>query len=238
MKYFWYWHPHEQWPPENVRAPSEFSGGSRLNIVCTQTELPASAQRRIVRSWCELLPTLEGIDYLWLNSRVPQDLFDAACSVPGLRGLYVKWSGIKSIEALERATCLKFLHIGSSTGLQSIEPLVRMTELKWLGLENAKRITSLDPVGTLSSLEGLAVEGGMWATQRVDTLEPVGRLAELKYLSIINLRSRDGTLAPLFALHRLEAFHSAHWWPDGELEELRSRNPGLVSNIQGNVDNP
>lgn len=228
MKYFWQRRPDDQWPPESVREPQEFSGGSRLNIVCTQTALPAPAQRQLVRSWCERLPTLTGVEYLWLNSRVPQDLFDAACSVPGLKGLYVKWSGIKSIEAVKGASSLRSLHIGSSTGLQSIAPLRELALLRWLGLGNLKRISSLDPLVSLTHLQGLAVEGSMWTTQRVDTLGPVGQLSGLKYLSIINLRARDGTLAPLFALRHLETFYSAQWWPEEELVELRSRNPGLA----------
>ena len=228
MNYFWKWRSREQWPPESVREPQEFGTGSRLNIVCTQTELSASAQKKIVRAWCERLPTLKGVEYLWFNSRVPQELFDAACSVPGLKGLYLKWSGIKRIDAIAKAVSLRCLHIGSSAGLQSIEPLQEMTELTWLGTENLKHISSLDPLRSLTCLEGLSVEGSMWATQSVDTLEPISKLTNLKYLSITNLRSNDGTLAPLFSLRRLETFHSAKWWPEEEFEELQRRNPKLV----------
>jgi hypothetical protein len=103
-----------------------------------------------------------------------------------------------------------------------------MARLQWLGLEGVKRISSLEPVGALTGLEGLEVEGSMWTTQKVDTLGPLGKLTGLKYLSIANLRSRDGTLAPLFALRRLETFDAAMWWPVEELEELRRRNPGLA----------
>ena len=157
MEGFWYRRPEDQWPPESVRSPDEFEGGARLNVVCTQTELPSSAQRKLVRSWCDVLPTLKGVEYLWFHSRVPQALFDAACAVPNLKGLYVKWSGIKSVASIEKAACLRSLHIGSSAGLQSIDPLARMIGLRWLGLENIKRVSCLEPLASLTRLKGLGL---------------------------------------------------------------------------------
>ena len=130
---------------------------------------------------------------------MPQALFDAACRVKSLEGLYIKWSGLANIDALQESSELRYFHLGSSTGLRSIDPLSRHQQLKWLGLENLKRIRDFEPVGELTELEGLTLEGSMWATQRVRTLAPIGKLTNLRYLSITNLRSDDKTLAPLFA---------------------------------------
>mgnify|MGYP002396452061 CR=1 FL=1 len=79
-------------------------------------------------------------------------MFDAACQMLNLEGLYVKWSGIKSAEAICEAKHLRFFHLGSSPALTSIEPLRFMHMLEWLGLENIKRINNLEPIGELTAL--------------------------------------------------------------------------------------
>lgn len=228
MEYFWYHRPEEDHRPAVIRWPHELRDCDRAGISCTQTDLTASRQRALVSDWCELLPTLSGIRLLWLTSRVPQRLFDAACRMPDLEALYIKWSGIRSLAALRSAAGLRYFHLGSSPGLESIEPLASCTDLISLGLENVARITDLDPVGELGQLEALAVEGSMWTTQYVETLEPIGRLTELRYLSLANLRAGDGTLRPLFALHELRRFVGASWWDEAEREELLRANPGLL----------
>ncbi len=225
---YWYHRPLEEWPPEPIQEPGPIRSDGRLNLWCTQTHRSPSEQKKLVAHWCDTLPTLTGVRHLWLGSRVPQNLFDAACRIPNLESLYIKWSGIKKLDALEKAVSLRYLHIGSSTGVESIEPLRSLTSLKWLGLESVTRVESLDPLCDLVNLYGLTVEGSLWTKQVVETLAPVGNLHRLRYLSIINLQSRDRTLSPLFALTHLEVFHSASWWSQSEVAELFRRNPKLT----------
>jgi hypothetical protein len=91
----YYWVPSENWPPKSVQEPGEIRTDGRLSVSCTQTSRSANDQRKLVARWCETLPNLRGVRHLWLCSRVPQRLFDAACQVPGLESLYIKWGGIK-----------------------------------------------------------------------------------------------------------------------------------------------
>jgi hypothetical protein len=228
MKYFWYWQPESSFPPSAVRRPEDFAGTDRLNIACTQTDLPAREQRSLVRAWCDILPTLSGIRFLWFSSRVPQDLFDAACRVADLEGLYIKWSGIQDLSSIEGSRSLRYFHLGQSARVESIESLGNCRHLLWLGLELLSKITDLDHVGRLTGLEGLWLEGSMGTTWRVATLAPLGRLTALRYLSIANTRSTDGSLAGLFSLNHLVTFHHATWWAASELAEIRRRNPDLA----------
>jgi Leucine-rich repeat (LRR) protein len=228
VEYFWYHRPEDDHPPPIVRRPEELGSADRAAVGCTQTDLPSAQQRALVREWCDLLPALSGVRLLWLTSRVPQRLFDAACAMPDLEGLYVKWSGIQNLDALAEARGLRHFHLGSSASLESIDALAARTNLETLGLENVKRISDLGPLGELRGLQQLAVEGSMWTTQHVETLEPIGRLSELRYLSLVNLRARDGTLRPLLALRKLRRFHAATWWDEAERQELRSLNPDMV----------
>ena len=148
--YYWYHRPSEDWPPDSVQEPGEVRSDGRLNVWCTQTHRSANEQRKLVAIWCDTLPALKGVRHLWLCSRVPQKLFDAACRVPNLESLYIKWSGINNLNALENAHALRYLHIGSSTGVESIEPLGSLKYLNWLGLESFTRIRCLDPLMDLS----------------------------------------------------------------------------------------
>ena len=50
---FWYHRPDEDFPPRSVRRPEDYAGGEHLAIACTQTELPAKAQKALVEAWCE-----------------------------------------------------------------------------------------------------------------------------------------------------------------------------------------
>jgi hypothetical protein len=228
MDDFWFYRPESGSPPPPIAGPDEYGGSPNLNVVCTQIYgQTAYAQKKLVDAWCKALPGIDRIRTLWFSSRVPQRLFDAACSIPGLEGLYVKWSGIKSLAALEQAQGLRYLHLGSSTGVESIEPLGRMTQLRWLNIESFKKIARLDPLSNLTMLDGLSVHGSTWTTQRVETLAPIGALEQLRFLSLINLRSQDKTLRPLDPLTNLEAFRSSLWWPEDEVHQLHRNNPRL-----------
>ena len=39
---FWYHRREEGFPPMGIRDPEEYDGSPRANVVCTQTNLPAS----------------------------------------------------------------------------------------------------------------------------------------------------------------------------------------------------
>ncbi len=228
MKYFWYYRPEENFPPPTVTRPDEVGATDRLAVACTQTALRPADQRKLVEHWCQFLPTLVNIRFLWFKSRVPQQLFDAACRMRSLEGLWIKWSAVTNIDALQESRSLRYFHLGSSTGLRSIDSLSQHDQLIWLDLENLKRIRDFDPVGRLTQLEGLSLEGDIWTTQRVRSLAPIGKLKNLRYLSIANLRSDDETLAPLFSLRNLETFRAALWWTESEVAEIQRLNPGLA----------
>lgn len=229
LRYFWYWQPTELFPPQPIVHTEQFAGAERLNVACTQTNLSASRQKHVVDEWCDLLPTLSNVRLLWFSSRVPQQLFEAACRVPNLEGLYIKWSGINNLEPLSGAAQLRYFHLGQSAHVASIAPLGEIRQLRWLGLELLSKVREFSAIGRLVGLEGLSLEGSMGTTWRVSTLAPLRSLGSLRYLSIANLHSDDKTLAGLFPLSNLTAFHHAKWWKREEIEEIRRRNPALAT---------
>lgn len=212
--------------PRSIVTPEERVEGDTLAVACTQTALPAAAQKRLVRGWCELLPTLAGVRFLYLASRVPQELFDAACRMPALEGLWVKWSAVKDLGAIEQAHRLRHLHLGSSSGITSIEPLTRRVELQHLGLENLKRVTDLAPLAKLRGLRELEFSGAEGQRNEVGTLAPLAALDGLEWLQLGALHVRDGSLRPLAMLTRLRWLGLGNYFAIGELARLAHELPG------------
>jgi hypothetical protein len=225
MNYFWHYSP--ETTPKPVVHPRDLQPAERLCVSTSQQGVPGHKQQALVAEWCEVLPTLDEVRLLWISSKAPQALFDAACQMPKLEGLWIKWSSIKSIARIKELTSLKYLHLGSSAQLESIDPLGERRGLQWLGLENLAKIHRLDPLASMISLQGLSLEGGMWSPWEVDTLAPLGALISLRYLSLANLRTTDRTLTPIYPLQSLESLVTADWWDAGELAELHRRNPHL-----------
>ncbi len=225
MKYFWYWNPENRFPPHSITRPQEFDGTDRLNIVCTQTNLSDREERAAIKEWCELLPQLNGLRFLWFSSRVRQEMFEAACQAPALEGLYIKWSGLTDIGSINKLSELKYFHLGQSAFVNSIEPLASCVSLRWLGLELLSRIRALDVLRALVGLEGLLLEGSMSTAWKVSSLKPLQHLTNLRYLSIANLRSEDRSLSGVLSLDKLVTFHYGDWWDKEELAEVKRRNP-------------
>lgn len=226
---FWYHRPDEDFPPRSVRRPEDYTGGEHLAIACTQTDLPAKAQKALVQSWCEFLPTLNGVRYLWFQSRTPQELFDAACRIPSLEGLYVKWGGVTSLAALPALERLQALHLGSSPGVTNIDVLGEMSSLRWLELDNLKTITDLSPLATLTALEGLGFSGAEGKRQTLDTLAPLAALTRLRWLHLGAIHVADGSLRPLGKLKALRWIGLGNFFDVSEFAWLAAALPDVTS---------
>jgi hypothetical protein len=189
--------------PKPIRRPQEYAGGERLSILCTQLDLPAKQQRMLVQEWCAFLPSLGNVRTLWFQSRVPQELFDAACSLPSLTGLWIKWSGIRSLDALSRLATLRYLYLGRSGSIESLAPIGAMSQIEWLQLAGTAKATSLQPFASLRHLVGLGFTGGDGKPMETPTLAPLSDLATLEWLHLGALRVADGSLRPLGNLANL-----------------------------------
>jgi Leucine-rich repeat (LRR) protein len=149
-------------------------------------------------------------------------MFDAACKVPNLEGLYIKWSGIKDISALRNANHLTHLHVGSSSQIESIEVLGGLRDLITLDLEQLNKISDFGVLAKLAQLEGLGLDGSMWTPQTIDTLEPIGQLRNLRYFTATNSIIKTNSFEPLLKLKNLVRFDCSWNYPEQEFEKLKS----------------
>jgi hypothetical protein len=211
--------------PRTIRHPHQFEGGEFLSIACTQTDLPAAAQKALVAQWCALLPTLRGVRVLWLQSKVPQALFDAACRLPGLQSLYLKWNGLQQLDALVESPTLRHLHLGSSGGIVSLAPLQALPDLAWFQIANAHKVGTLDDLAGLVQLEGLGFTGGDSQPATVPSLAPLAGLHGLRWLQLGALRAADGSLRPLGGLTGLRWLGLPNQFERAEFAWLSTRLP-------------
>ncbi|MBT9487015.1 MAG: leucine-rich repeat domain-containing protein [Rubrivivax sp.] len=209
--------------PRTIRHPQQFEGGEHLSIACTQTDLPATAQKALVAQWCAVLPSLRGVRVLWLQSKVPQALFDAACQLPGLQSLYLKWNGLQQLDALGQCPTLRHLHLGASGGIVSVAPLQTLPALAWFQIANAHKIGRLDDLAGLQQLEGLAFTGGDSQPATVPSLAPLAGLQRLRWLQLGALRVGDGSLRPLGSLAGLQWLGLPNHFEQAEFAWLSTR---------------
>lgn len=220
---FWYPRRKDQFPPEAIRELAAYDGGDRVSISCTQTDLPAAAQRKLVDSWCEALPTLRNVRFLWFHSKVLPQMFEAVCRMPSLEGLFVKWSSVVNLQSLPRLPHLKYLYLGSSPGVLSTEPFREMEQLVWLELENLKQISDFSPLAQLSNLKGLGVTGSLWSRQAIDTLSPISRIQSLTWLAVD--KASDESLACLANLRSLRWLGLPNRYPMEQFAALAAKLP-------------
>ncbi|MDH4203220.1 MAG: hypothetical protein OEV87_10040 [Phycisphaerae bacterium] len=231
-KGFWCSRRISAFPPKKITSIEDYKPCSKLNLVITQLGLKSHQQKKLVQLWCEKLPQLNNLKYLWFNSRVNQIMFDSACRIPNLEGLYIKWSGIKDLSALQDSKHLTHLHIGSSSQIESIEVLGDLRNLIALDIEQLSKISDFGVLAKLTQLEGLGIDGSIWTPQAIDTLEPVGQLENLRYFTATNTKIKTKSFAPLLKLKNLVRFDCSWNYPAEEFEKLKPLPSLKYGNIQ------
>lgn len=233
IKYgFWYWRPDLAWPPDAISSLVELNSSQKVNLCITQLSISSSKQKELVKKWCNTFPKLENIKYVWFNSKVTQDIFDAACEIPNLEGLYIKWSSITNLNSFSRCSYLKHIWIGESPKIESIDPLTNLKKLVTLELERLDKISDFNELYSLKSLEGLGINGSMYNAQNILTLSGIEQLEKLSYLTVYNTKIQDNTFAPLLKLQNLIRFNSSWNYPESEFLKLK-----LIPSLKyGNIE--
>lgn len=207
--------------PEHITYFEDYKPADTLVLEITQLSVSSYRQNKIVDQWCAKFSTLDEVRQLWFVSRVNQKMFDAACGIPNLEGLFIKWSGIRSIDALRIPKKLRHLHLGSSSQVESIAVLGELGSLVTLDLEQLNRISDFNILSKLTALEGLGIDGSIWTAQKIDTLKPLAKLRNLKYLTLSNTKIKDKSFDPLLGLSELVRFNSSWNYPEAEFEKLK-----------------
>jgi hypothetical protein len=228
---YWYHRPQRNFPPKAIQQPEDYDGGDRLSLAITQTSLKPPAQRALVKRWCGLLPTLGNVRVLWFHSKVSQEMFDAACAMPGLRGLYIKWSSIEDLSPLAKLRGLSHFHLGGAPSAEPLDVLASLPELVDLEIRNVRAAADLSFLRKLPRLRALSVCGDSNSLKPLDivTLAPLTALQQLERLSLVAVRVDDDSLAPLADLPALKHLRLTNQLPRDEYARLAGRRPDLQS---------
>jgi Leucine-rich repeat (LRR) protein len=210
--------------PRSIIHPAEYAGGEIVSISWDLGKVPDKEVRAVCQAWCEALPTMPQVRALQLWTRVPQAVFDAACAMPNLEYLSVKWSSLTTLDAIGALRGLRWFVLGSSTRLASLEPLRALPKLHTLELENVKLIHDFTPLQALTSLRRLAVTGSMWTRQKLGSLEPFARMTWLEALALDTAAVES--IRPLARLTGLKELVLGGRLPVEEYAWLAARLPG------------
>jgi hypothetical protein len=146
-----------------LKEVKQYHGERRLCVSCTQLDsqrYDARAKKRIPAEWIDWLrKNTTALTALHFNSRVPQELFDAACCQEDLEELRCKWGSYTDLSSLQNLKKLNYLYIGSGAGVSDLAPLAACRSLIVLHIENFKRIEDYSPLAGLEKLEQLVISG-------------------------------------------------------------------------------
>ena len=211
-----------QWP-NAIASCDDYDGSERLRLSWDLGRLSEKDKKLAIKRWSARLPELRNVRWISLWSHVTPPIFEAACRMPGLECMQIKWSNVPDLSAITNLRHLRYLYIGSSTKVESIEPLAALSSLQLLELENFKLVTDFSPLTRLPSLESLAVTGSMWARQDVGSLETFAQMTWLRSLALDT--SRVNTLQPLASLQKLQFLDMGNRLPMTEYAWLSAMLP-------------
>lgn len=194
--------------------------------------LPADAvfvATRGTAAHLERLATGTRIEAVWASPVTPA-LLRILARLPRLRAVYLYNAGKIDLAPLGELTSVEHLLIAWAKQLSDVSWLERLPDLRTLYLEDMKRL-DLETLPALPMLQALQIGGTTWSTLEASSLEPLTRLPALQYLALSNVRSLDGSLAPLHALTRLRELHLPNFFAVEECARLAAALPGTSGRI-------
>lgn len=230
---YWYHRPQRNFPPRAIQQPEDYDGGERLSLAITQTALKPPQQRALVKRWCELLPTLANVRVLWFHSKVSQEMFETACAMPALEGLYIKWGSLTDLRPVARLRSLSHFHLGGAPSAEGLDALALLPGLVDLEIANVRAAGDLSFLRALPQLQALSIAGDSNSIKflKVDTLAPVAALRRLERLSLVTVQVLDGSLAPLADLPALKHLRICNQFARDEFARLAGRRPDLAAEL-------
>ena len=198
--------------PETIVEVSQYKGQKSLVINCTQlgdsftSQYKTAKQKRaVLDGWCDFLRSeQEAFEELNFCTKMPQELFDAACCQRNLKSL-IKWGSYESLDALANLSILKSLFVGSGASLKSIAPIAKLTGLESLAVENFQKISDYSALSNLQNLKSLEISGDGLSPKfiHIESLEFLRQMPGLTSLVILVARIKSKDYSPIFSLTSL-----------------------------------
>jgi hypothetical protein len=209
LRYGYFYYHKDEPKRKTVTELADYAGEKDLAVCCTQLDSAYTVKnrKRILSEWCDFLKNNPAaFQSLYFGSRVPQELFDAACCQKNLETLYIKWGAYHDISALQNLEHIKHLGIGSGAGVENIEALGGLENLVVLWIENFQKIRDYSVLKKLSNLEELNLTGDGLSPQyiHIDDLDFLREMPALRHLYITTVRLSSHSFLPVTHLARLQ----------------------------------
>ncbi len=166
--------------------------------------LSYTKQKKLRQEWIKLLPRLDMLEHLIVGHNINQEFFEAICSIPHLKGLYVKGSRIEDFSSIKQLTNLEHLYFGGSKSITDISGLSRLINLVSLEMDGFYSIEDLAALENLSNLESLMLFGSLHG-KKLELSDTWGLkdLFKLRKL-VLDIKSKGINITPILGLKNLE----------------------------------
>ena len=175
-----------------------------------QQSIEANVHKRdFGRRFAEKLKHNSQLTHLgWVAGYHTQFMFDCVSTIRSLEVLEIGLSRVADLSGITRLSNLNCLAMDTTGPATDLSPICQLKSLVSLSLGLSKRITTLDDSSTnsLSSLRALLLGSSSDAPVTLESLEPLGAIESLEYLVLVQVRSKDPSLAAIAKLPRLKAF--------------------------------
>jgi len=166
--------------------------------------LSSSQLKKLRNEWIKILPQLDNVEFAFFGHKITQGFFDSICSMPNLKGLWIKWSQLDDFSKISNLKTLKHLIFGGSAKLKSLHGLENLTDLKDLELNCFFGLKDISELAGLTNLERLELYGSLDGKRlQIENIDSVSNLIDLKTL-ILDIKSKGVDISPVFGLKKLE----------------------------------
>ena len=141
--------------------------------------------------------------------RTTSEIVEELAQLPELRMAFLaEPERAGNLTQLARCPRLEHLTLYHGLGLTSLDILAKLESLRSLTLIHCPRL-DLSTLPHLPALREFVMHGGFQEGMKLPSLSPLVRLPGLQRLELLNISTRDGSLAPLAKLQGLKALFLA-----------------------------
>jgi Leucine-rich repeat (LRR) protein len=166
--------------------------------------LSSTQLKKLRVEWIKILPKLDNVEYAYFGHKITQGFFDSICSMPNLKGLWIKWSQLDDFSKIGNLKSLNYLIVGGSTKIQTLNGLESLIYLKSLELSSFFGLKNISELTGLMNLERLELYGSLDGKRlQLENIDAVSDLINLRTL-ILDIKSKGVDINPVFGLKKLE----------------------------------
>ncbi|MFI8709253.1 leucine-rich repeat domain-containing protein [Bacillus sp. NPDC077411] len=182
-------------------------------------EIPNEIAIQGITKNLERLKEFSNIEKLWLFS-INQTQFDLILKYIRPKILFVYEIRVEDLTSLELLSDVEQINLCWNTKAAKLWDLSKNMYLRSLSIEDFKKLNDIEPLQYCQTLNKLELSGGIGNALKINTLDPLKQLVNLKYLSLTNIRVKDGSLEPVTCLKNLLEIKISNQFPTEEYAKL------------------